>query len=78
MAKVYLVGTSWYSADQGDMPNRSEFPCFVFVDDFESADAKYQDIAKNDKSWGFGSETAYLVEMEPGVKGHKNLRGIKI
>ena len=75
MAKVYLVGTKWYSADQGDWPNTSEFPYFVFVDDFASADAKYKDLAKNDRSWGFGSETAYLVEMEPGVKGHKTLKG---
>lgn len=74
MGKVYLVGSKWYSADQGDWPNTSEFPAYVFCN-LEDAENKYEEIRKSDKSWGFGSETAYLVEMEYGVKGKKVLKG---
>ena len=74
--KVYLVGTVWYSADQGDFPNSSDFPYFVFVDDLQSAKVKYDELSQSrDRSWGFGFERAYLVSMTPGVKGYETLYG---
>ena len=72
--KIYLVGTTWYSADQGDFPNSSDFPYFAFVD-LEEAKAKYNELSSHDRSWGFGFEKAYLVSMTPGVKGHETIYG---
>lgn len=54
MDYMYLVGVSWYSADQGDYPNTDEFPSFV-SDDEAAAEAEYRRLAQGDKSWGYGA-----------------------
>lgn len=71
--KLYLVGAIWYSADQGDYPNTREFPSYCCAT-FEEALEKYEELAKEDSSWGFGSQKAYLVEATPG-QPFKALRG---
>ena len=70
---LYLLGIAWYSADQGDYPNTSNFPSYCCAT-FEEALAKYEELAKEDRSWGFGSQKAYLVEAIPG-QDFKVLRG---
>ena len=72
MKAIYLVGTYWYSADQGDWPNVQAVPEFLF-EKLEDAEAKYEELAKTDSSWGFGWSTAYLVEASPD--GFKELKG---
>jgi hypothetical protein len=73
MGKIYLVGIVWYSADQGDYPNTDNFPQVVFAN-LEEALEKYEELAKDDRKWGFGWQEAYLAEAEFG-KEIKALRG---
>ena len=72
MKKAYLVGVYWYSADQGDWPNVQAAPQFFF-ERLKDAKAKYEELAKADRSWRFGFQTAYLVEASPD--GFKELKG---
>lgn len=74
--ELYLVGICWYSGDQGDFPNTSEFPSQCF-DDYKEAEAAYSELAKRNSRWSFGFQEAYLVKAVPGqpfetLKGRTN------
>ena len=71
--KVYLVGAVWYSADQGDFTNNDNFPTAIFAN-LEEALKRYEELAKDNRRWGFGWQEAYLAEAEFG-KEIKALRG---
>ncbi|MBR0460696.1 hypothetical protein IJI91_01755 [Candidatus Saccharibacteria bacterium] len=73
---IYLVGSVWYSADQGDWPNVREFPESAFSS-LREAEAKYEELSRMNKSWGFGFQEAYLVEARNGelkfLKGRRRV-----
>lgn len=58
---IYLIGRRWYSADQGDFPNCTEFPKLCTTD-LEKAEVLYNELAKDDETWSFGFCEAYLIE----------------
>ena len=72
MSSIFLVGAIWFSADQGDFPNASEFPSSAFAS-LKEAEAEYERLAAQNRSWGFGFQEAYLVEARDGEL--KPLRG---
>ena len=74
MMRFYLVGVCWFSADQGDFPNTSQFPkkCFGSL---EEAEALYQELSKKDNSWTGGGQSAYLVEADLATGGFTTLKG---
>ena len=71
--KMYLVGRVWYSPDQGESPNTSEFPsqCFATL---EEAEVAYNELAKDDNDYGYSFQKAYLAEAVPG-QPFKALKG---
>lgn len=73
MDKMYLVGKIFFSGDTGELPNTSEFPKYCFAT-LEEAEAKYNELAKQDDSWGYGFVKAYLAEAVPG-EPFKALKG---
>lgn len=58
----FLVGTYWYSADQGEMPNTYEFPK-QFIQSFEKAEELFLEESSKNHSWGCGGETAYIAPV---------------
>ena len=62
---IYLVGAVWYSGDQGDFSNTSEFPSSAFAS-LQEAETEYERLAAQNKSWSFGFQEAYLVEARDG------------
>lgn len=71
---IYLIGTSWYSSDQGDYPNTDNFPEYVETE-WSKALSRFEELKKKDRSWSCGSQKAYLVQMEVGKQGHETLMG---
>ena len=59
--KIYIVKTEWFSADQGEFPNTAIITHGIYSKK-EDALKRYEEIRKNDRSWGFGSETTYMYE----------------
>ncbi len=80
---IYLVGTNWFSPDQGDFPNTHEFPSYCFAT-LEEADVKYQELARKDRDWGHsGFQEAYIVAAVPGqqfsvLKGRLGVDQLKV
>ncbi len=73
LKKIYLVGSCWYSCQQGDMPNSSNFPSFWY-ESLHDALQKYEELARKDEhSYGEVTE-AYLVEMDE-VGNKRDIRG---
>ena len=63
---IYLVGTVWYSGDQGDFPNTWNFPESAYAS-LEEAEAEYERLsAARDRCWHGGLEKAFLVEARDG------------
>ena len=62
---LFLVGSIWYSGDQGDLPNACEMPSYCFAT-LEEAKVKYQELAKFDSVWSFGFQEAYIIKATPG------------
>lgn len=60
--KIYIVNTEWYSADQGDFPNTAIITHGIYSKK-EEAIKRYKEIRKNDRNWGYGWETTYLLEV---------------
>ena len=71
----YLVGSCWYSGDQGDFPNNFHFPTFI-SESLEEAERMYEEKAKEDDTWGYGCKSAYLISYHDGkykmIRGYKN------
>ena len=59
---AYLLGTEWFSADQGDMPNNHEFPTKFFLNK-EDAEREFVEMNKKNDTWGFGYQMAYIAPM---------------
>ena len=59
----YLIGIEWYSGDQGDFPNLSEFPD-RFIREREEAENTFKELKKKNNSWGFGYQQAYIAEIK--------------
>ena len=75
MDKMYLVGVVWYSSDQGDAPNMTEFPQYCFAT-LEEAEKKYEKLAEFDRRGLGWSQIAYIVEAAPG-QPFKTIKGTR-
>lgn len=63
----YLVGTTWYSASQGDYPNTDTFPSFHTFS-AEEAERKYEEYRRRDRDGSTMFEHAYLLGALPDGK----------
>lgn len=60
----YLIGIEWYSGDQGDFPNLSEFPD-RFIREREEAENAFKKLKEEmNDTWGFGYQQAYIAEIQ--------------
>ena len=50
---IYIVGTTWFSGDQGSLPNVSDLPSYVETS-LSAATQKYEELAKKDSTDAFG------------------------
>lgn len=66
----YLVGVEWFSADQGEYTNHTEFPDF-FSTSRKEAEKEFKKLHKNNEDWGFGSRRAYIAPVFEGVVGNR-------
>ena len=58
----YLLGRSWYSADQGDACNCYEFPKKFVIDEGEAHRWLDAESLKDD-DWGYGFDRAYIAPV---------------
>ena len=59
----YLVGIEWFSSDQGNYPNTSEFPS-KFYSDKNAAYADFEEKRRENDSWSFGCRRAYIAPID--------------
>lgn len=58
----YLMGRVWYSTDNTDCPNLSEFPS-RFTTVKEEAEAWLREESRKDSTWGYGEDRAYIAPI---------------